>query len=571
MLKMIRQEVTMNNQSRIPSNLKFMTRKLLFTSLAVTCFITTSWSQQGNLGDEQINVVKAYQPTLSDAFKISDVPERDTAVGYTPDMKYSVSQIQYQTVYTISPIKPLKIKDENIKKLYRGFIKAGYGTKNTPYGEIFYNSLRSKSADAGIHLSHISSSGDIKEYGFPGMSESGVKVFGTKFFDNNLLRGEIGYNRLQYHYYGYNDPPDIFSKSQTKHAFDDVFGNFIFKSSDKDADDLRYTGGISFYNFTDNRDNDESDFIFDACIGKKINDFDLGADVKVDFLRYENNSYGSDSRGIIRVNPRFVKVFDRLKLTAGANVPIEINDITKYHLYPHVRVDYTLIQDVMTAFGQLTGNLERNSFRMFSKENPFIGMDFRLENTNNKLDISGGFNVKLDRQLAFIGSIAFRRLTNDAFYYNLPASSTLVVYDVLYEDNSQTNIHAEIIFDQGEKTSWSVAADYFANNLSGDAKPLFRPDFKFTLNGSYTMADKIYLTTQWSYVTSRYAINYEATGGAYTTLKGYIDANLGVEYKYTKVMSFFANLNNFTASKYSRWYNYPSYRFGAMAGLTYSF
>src|SRR4030095_5299378 len=126
---------------------------------------------------------------------------------------------------------------------------------------------------------------------------------------------------------------------------------------------------------------------------------------------------GSDSRGIVRVNPRFVKVIDRLKLTAGANVPIEINDLTKYHLYPHLRVDYTLIQDVMSAFGQLTGNLERNSFRMFSKENPFIGMDFELENTNNKLDLSAGFNVKLDRQLAFIGSIAFRRINDDAFFY----------------------------------------------------------------------------------------------------------------------------------------------------------
>ena len=548
-----------------------MKRKI--TVVLFSCFVLTLQvnAQQGNLGDEQINVVKAYQPTLSDAFKISDVPERDTAVSYTPDMKYSVNQVQYQTVYTITPIKPLRIKDENIKKLYRGFIKAGYGTKNTPYGEIFYNSLRSKSADGGIHLSHISSSGDIKDYGHPGMSESGVKVFGTKFLDNNLLKGELGYNRLAYHYYGYNSPPDILSKSETKHTFDDIFGNFVFKSTDKDKDNLRYVGGISFYNFSDNRSNDESDFIFNATFGKLVNDMDISGDIELDFLKYENPSFGADNRTIIRVNPRFVKSFDRLKLTAGANIPIEINDLTKYHLYPHVRVDYTLIQDIMTAYGQVTGNLERKSFRGLSKENPFIGMDMQLQNTNNKLDISGGLNVKLDRQLAFIGSVAFRRLTDDAFYYNLPPSSTLVVYDVLYDDNSQTNIHAEMVYDQGDKTSWSLAADYYANNLTGDNEALFRPEFKISLNGNYTIADKIFLNTQWSYVTSRNAINYEPTGSDYTTLKGFIDANLTVDYRYSKVMSVFVNLNNFTASKYSRWYNYPSYRFGAMAGLTYSF
>jgi len=534
--------------------------------------LQTFAQQQGNLGDEQINVVKAYQPTLSDAFKISDVPLRDTAVSYTPDMKYTVSPMQYETVYTISPIKPLKIKDETIKKLYRGFIKAGYGTKNTPYGEIFYNSLRSKSAEGGIHLNHISSTGDIKDHGYPGMSESGVKVFGTKFLDNNLLRGEIGYNRLTYHYYGYDDPPEILSKSETKHSFDDIFGNFQFRSNDKDKDKLRYLGGVSFYNFSDNKNNDESDFVFNANIGKLLmNDWDVSGDIELDFLKYENKTFGTDNRTIVRINPRIVKTFDRLKLTAGANVPIEINDLTKYHLYPHVRVDYTLVSDVMTAYGQVTGNLERNSFRKFSKENPFIGSDMQLQNTNNKLDISGGFNVKLDKQLAFIGSIAFRRLTDDAFYYNLPPDNTMVQYNVLYEDNSQTNIHAEMIYDQGDKTCWSIAADYYGNNLSGDAEALFRPDFKFTLNGTYTIAEKIYLGTQWSYSTSRNAINYEPTGGDYTTLKGFLDANLTIDYKYSKVMSVFVNLNNFTASKYSRWYNYPSYRFGAMAGLSYSF
>ncbi|MDQ3051704.1 MAG: hypothetical protein M3Q95_12515, partial [Bacteroidota bacterium] len=82
-----------------------MKRIITATSFASIVLAFPVMGQQGNLGDEQINVVKAYQPTLSDAFKISDVPERDTAVSYTPDMKYTVDQVQHQTVYTITPIK----------------------------------------------------------------------------------------------------------------------------------------------------------------------------------------------------------------------------------------------------------------------------------------------------------------------------------------------------------------------------------------------------------------------------------------------------------------------------------
>ena len=541
-------------------------------AVAMLTAIVIPAKAQNDLGDEEINVVKAYQPTLSDAFKISDVPQRDTAVAYTPDLNYEIAPVQHQTVYTITPIKPLRIKDESIKKLYRGFIKAGYGTKNTPYGEIFYNSLRSKTSDAGLHFSHISSNGKIEDSGYPGMSETGIKVSGTRFFDNNNLKADAGYNRNVYHYYGYDDPPDIFSKSDTKHSFDDYFANVAFKSTDKDNDRLRYTGGLSFYGINDNRDNDESDLIFHGNVGKMVNDFDMSGDIVLDFLKHENKSYGSENHNIIRLNPRVGREIDRMKLSAGLNMAVEINDLTEYHFYPHLRVDYTLISDAMTAFGQLTGNLERNSFRNYSKENPFLGIDHQLKNSNHKIDISGGLHLKLDKQLAFIGSVTFRRIDDDAFYYNLPPSSTLVVYDVLYQENSQTNLHGELIWDQGEKTCWSLAADYYNNNTEGDSKALFRPDFKLTLNGYYTMGEKIFLTTQWSYVTSRYAVDYnDINGDGYTTLKGFLDANLGVEYRYTKVMSFFANFNNFTASKYSRWYNYPSYRFGALAGLTYSF
>jgi hypothetical protein len=489
-------------------------------------------------------------------------------------MKYEITKVKFPTVYTISPIKPLRIKDESIKKLYKGFVKGGYGTKNTPYAELFYNSIRSKIFDAGIHLNHISSSGKIKGYGHPGMSESGIKLFGTRFFDNSQLGAEIGYNRSAYHWYGYNKPPDIYSKSETKHTFDDVHGNFQLKSNDKDKDRIRYVGGVSFYSFSDNKKNDETDFIFAGMVGKKFDEFDLSGGITLDFLKYETKNLSSENRTIIRIDPRFVKEFDRMKLTAGANVPVEINDLTKYHLYPHLRLDFTLIEETMSVYGQLTGNLERGSYRSLAMENPFLGNEFPLRNTNTKLDVSAGVNVKLDKQLAFISSAGLKRLNDDVFYRNIPTYlSTLVVYDVAYDNNTITNIHAEVIYDQGEKTGVSIAADYFGNKPSREDKALFRPDFKFTAKGYYTMAEKIYINAQLAYVTPRNYVKYNflQQPEGYGTIKGYFDANIGVDYRYSKVLSIFANINNLTASKYSRWYNYPSYGFGAMAGFSYSF
>jgi hypothetical protein len=545
-------------------------KKILGLQLLSVCMAVPVIAQQGNLGDEQINVVKPYQPTLSDAFKISDVPGRDTAVVYIPDFKYQISEIQYPTVYTISPIKAVKIKDENIKKLYRGYVKAGYGTKNTPYAELFYNSLRSKIYDAGLHLKHFSSSGKIKGYGKPGMSESAIDVYGSRFFENTVLRGDLGYERSTYHWYGYNSPPDKNSSSATRHSFDDVYGNFSFRSTDKNKDSFRYSAGLGFYNISDNKKNDESNFILTTTAGKPFNGFDLNGELSLDFLQHETEFSDQDKLSIIRFNPRLVKTIDKLKLTAGANVAIEINDLTKYHLYPHARVDYTLISDMLSIYGQLTGNLRRNSWRGYIKENPFIANSVVLKNTNDKFDVSAGVYAKIDKQLAFIASGSLMRLTNDVFYRNTNGVSTLVLYDVLYDNNTQANLHAEIVYDHAEKAGLNVSADYYANDPSNQTKPLFRPSFRFGINGYYAIGEKIFISSQWSYIASRKALN-TAINGEYITLKGYMDGNISVDYRYTKVMSVFLNVNNITASKYSRWYNYPSYRFSAMAGLTYSF
>jgi hypothetical protein len=63
----------------------------------------------------------------------------------------------------------------------------------------------------------------------------------------------------------------------------------------------------------------------------------------------------------------------------------------------------------------------------------------------------------------------------------------------------------------------------------------------------------------------------DANGTGYVKLKSYVDGNLEVDYRYSKILSVFASLHNLTASRYARWYNYPSYRFSALAGFSYSF
>ena len=67
----------------------------------------------------------------------------------------------------------------------------------------------------------------------------------------------------------------------------------------------------------------------------------------------------------------------------------------------------------------------------------------------------------------------------------------------------------------------------------------------------------------------RFAAAYDGTG--FQKIKGYFDANLNIEYRYSKMLSVFAAFNNIGSVQYFNWYNYPGYRFQVMGGATLSF
>ena len=56
-----------------------------------------------------------------------------------------------------------------------------------------------------------------------------------------------------------------------------------------------------------------------------------------------------------------------------------------------------------------------------------------------------------------------------------------------------------------------------------------------------------------------------------TEIPGIVDANIGFEYKYSKRLNAFANVNNFLNKQYRRWNQYPNYGINFMAGINYSF
>jgi outer membrane receptor protein involved in Fe transport len=107
--------------------------------------------------------------------------------------------------------------------------------------------------------------------------------------------------------------------------------------------------------------------------------------------------------------------------------------------------------------------------------------------------------------------------------------------------------------------------------MSNELEAWHKPSFDVSFSANYNIQDKILLRA--SVVANGAMKAPKWTNGVQTseTIDAWVDVNLGVEYRYRKKIGFFLNLNNLTASRYDRWYNYPAYRFNFMAGMNYIF
>lgn len=543
---------------------------VLLTIIFLFVNVTADAQQIKDLGEESVLVVKAYQPTLTDAFKISDLPDKDTAQGIIQALNYELIPVKFNTGYKPTPIKPVKIKDDNVKKLYHGYVKGGYGNYSTYYAEVMYNALRSKSFDAGIHFRHNSATGKIKNYGYPGWSENMLDLYGKKFMMQSTLDASFTYQRLVSHYYGYDSPPYIFSKADTRHRFNDFKGSLSYASNYKEASEkLDYKATFTVYNFADNFKNAENNFGIHGFAGKDFNGHYARLSALVNFIEYDQPVLGKDKATFLSLQPRYEFNTSMINVDAGANVEIEFENETVFHLFPYLKAKYQLIDDALSVYAELKGQMEQNTFKSLSLENPYLESNPEIKNTNDKFDIRAGLHARLDHDVRALLWGSFQRKLNEPFYENINNTTSPVTFNVVYFDVNMLAIHGEITYENHSKLQLGLKADYQKySNANGD-RFWYKPAIKINLNGGYNIGNKILLKTDWFYNSSVYAKSTDSTG--YVTLKGWLDLNLGGEYIYNKNLAFFLKINNIASVRYRQWYNYPSYRLNLMGGLSYTF
>lgn len=143
--------------------MKHLYRSIPFFILLLALSVEYTVAQQDTTKlKQEVEVVKAYRPSISNANKVNLLPVIDDTTRFVPEFKYSIESKPVKTGFTATPINAADVNGFQSKTLGLGLLKLGVGSYNTPYGELFLNLPKSDVATFGLHLRHLSTSGQIK-------------------------------------------------------------------------------------------------------------------------------------------------------------------------------------------------------------------------------------------------------------------------------------------------------------------------------------------------------------------------------------------------------------------------
>ncbi len=524
---------------------------------------------------KEIVVVKPYEPSLSDAFKINVLPRVSDSISIRPDFNYSIEPRKFETAFHVRPISPAKLVGAPLKKLYKSYLKIGIGNYLIPLGEIRINSLRSKNSQWGLSLRHYSINGKIRldndEKVSPGYFENSGNLHGKKIFNKAYLSGDLNGAWDGTNFYGYPTSLDTsLNEDDVKQHYLKLDGRIKMGSIHKDSTHLNYTWTLD-YNYTNDRHkNNEHAFLLNADVNKRFRSGNtFGLVLSGNYYR-TSLSIDSINNTVVSAKPWIGKTTADFSYRVGVEMLADIRgDDVAPHFYPDAYLQIGVVRGILVPYLGADGKMQVNNYRSVIGENMYITPGLKVQNTSHNLRGYVGLKGSLSQTVSYDISASYSMISKMPFYVNDTTTVLGNTFAVTYDDLRLTRIRGELLIRPSDRLSFLLLGGYDQYDLDNLEKPWHKPEITASFVTEYNLRNKILLDASLNYMGERFAPG-TPLDTEMITLKGFVDLNLGIEYRYTKLLSAFLRLNNILGARNYFWNQYPAIGFNVMAGFTYA-
>ncbi|WP_025742670.1 TonB-dependent receptor [Aquimarina pacifica] len=572
---------------------RFLVSFLLGVFFSMSAFGQEEDNENETLDTERVVIVKAYTPTISDAFKVKSIPVlNDSITQQKKELRYSIFSVPVASTYT-----PIKGKAANIDKpkpikIYDNYATLGLGSFTSVLAEFYSNFQINRSDNAGIYLHHNSSQGGIEDVKLEDKYYNTFLDFNYTSRTRDYTYGiEAGIEHKLYNWYGLPETP-ILSDEEIE-AIDPQQSYFGAKLGGKFEFNKLYFKRIEadFSFFRDAFKSKESHLVVAPTMEFEMGHELITTKATVDFLK------GSFDReitvGVINnyqvinfgVHPSLQVLRDNLTLILGAELVYSVNTQQADNdllIYPKITASYRLLDDNVIVYGGLEGMLRQNTYRDAVKENPFVSPTMTIQPTDNPYDayiglkgkiadvlgynIKGSYNIENSKPLFVSNSVPLLKLAGfdhgNSFAYRYDNVKTIKAYGEL---NVEVN----------KKFFLGASVEVFDYTMENEQEPWNLPEMKSTVFLDYQVNKNWFFGAQLFHVGERKDIDNQFTPTAFsepiTVLDSYFDANVNLGYRLSERLSFFVKGNNLTGQNYEQWVNFPVQGLQVLGGATYKF
>lgn len=549
---------------------------LFIAAIALMAFPVGVGAQSLN---EQVTVVAAYEPSLPEVNKINASPAAEETEVDLPKLSYGITPTPLEPGFAPGVIPSVRLTGEPRDRLYRNYARIGFGNYTTPYAELWATTLRNKSYGLGVHAKHLSSSGEIKDYAKSNNSLNLIELQGQKFFDNHTLNASLGFRRNVVHHYGFEplkyDIP--ITDDELKQHFNRFNAGAEFASQYKEKDRFNHAVRLGFHSISDKFDTRESTVNLNLNADKQFELFSFteyqqaGIEGDLNFTQY-HDSLRKQGSSLISIKPYLATRFNEYTFKLGFDLNFVGDSTSKVYLFPFAEASLEVIDDALTVYAGINGSVERRGFDALSDINPFLQSVLPLQYTREKFVFYAGVRARAGRLINLYASFKASSVENEPFFvtdYNLyPYRRFTVVYD----DASLLAGRLEAEYNKAEKLNIKAFIGFESWDTKREAYAWHKPTARVGGSLRYNLGDKIIGKASLEVRSGQMARVINKVGEFDSReVKGFTDLSIGVDYRYSKLLTAFLNLNNILGSRYYYWYDYPGYRFNAMAGISYSF
>ena len=514
-----------------------------------------------------IDITSTFKPVLREAAKINFNPAPPTADTSRPRLQYNIPSENLFFTYTPAELKPVALEpDSVIAWQYSNYIKAGIGNVHQPFIKAGFSFGDGQNSFFNVFATHYTSKGDRE---FQKNSLSSVGATATYKTPGQLeWNGGIGFKSDDYYLYGAHDSLG-YTKDQLRQRFQTIEGKISLRNIKPTEFGLSYHPSLRVSVFSDNhaRKGSEANSVLNVPLSKifgKTTAFNLGFTADLTNYRLSETDKQSFNNNIYLISPAVLFKTPNLFLQAGITPSW---DQGTFHMLPNMMADITTNDQRFTLQAGWIGYYNKGSYQRFAGINPWLAQPDSLAN-DRVTEGYMGFKGSAGNHFSYSAKVGYQQHRNIGLFVNDHVDGKN--FHIVYEPKLNIfQMHGEAQYTRGEEFSAKATVDWY-NFMKIQDQPKAWGMVPVELSAGFrwhVLKDLWVKSELWAFDGAQYrgldGNSYKGEGG--------LDLNAGAEFRVTKNLNLWLQMNNIFNNRYERWNQYEVFGFNILGGVIFNF